>query len=276
MSVSFRSRPHRLPRRATVLAAVILLAFAVISAQKKTPTKQKPAQKKPAPAKTTAAAVPFRAGETLQYAAQWNKFVTAANLRLAVVERRDFYGHPAWHFQAAAHTLDPVRLIYTLDDQFDSYTDAVTLSSLQYESYIREQARTMDLIVPMSSDPQAARSNTHVYLVLPGTRDPLGLLYALRTQDWKREPSLRAPVFDGRRYYTVLAHAEASSGDAVIAAGSFPVTRIALSISENGHELPNTKFWVNLAQNAARTPLLIEAELPFGTVRVELLGAPPQ
>jgi len=275
MSVPFWSRPHRLPRQTTALAAVILLAFAVLSAQKKTTTRQKPAQKKTVPAKTNEAGVPFRAGETLQYVAQWNKFVTAANIRISVVERRDFYGHPAWHFQAAAHTVDPVRMIYTLDDQFDSYTDVVTLSCLQYESYIREQARTLDVIVPMSSDPQAARSNTHVYLVLPGTRDPLGLLYALRAQDWKREPSLRVPVFDGRHYYTVLAQAEASSGDAVIAAGSFPVTRIALSISENGHELPNTKFWVNLAQNVARTPLLIEAEMPFGTVRVELLGALP-
>ncbi len=276
MSVPIRSRWHCLPRRAAALAAVMVLVFAVLSAQKKTSTQRKPAQKKAARSKTIDTAVPFRAGETLQYAAQWNKFVTAANIRLSVVERRDFYGRTSWHFQAAAHTLDPVRLIYTLDDQFDSYTDTVTLSSLQYESYIREQARTQDLIVPMSSEPQAARGNTHVYLVLPGTRDPLGLLYTLRAQDWMREPSLRVPVFDGRRYYLVAARAEASSREALIAAGAFPVTRIALNISENGNELPNVKFWVSLAQNAARTPLLMEAEMPFGTIRVELLGAPLQ
>jgi hypothetical protein len=264
------------PRRAAALAAVLVLALAVLSAQKKTTPQRKSAQKKaaPAPTKAAEAAVPFRAGETLQYAAQWNKFVTAANIRVAVMERRDFYGHAAWHFQAVAHTIDPVRLIYALDDQFDSYTDAVTLSSLQYESYIHEQARNLDLIVPMTSDPQAARSNTHVYLVLPGTRDPLGLLYDLRAQDWKREPSVRMPVFDGRRYYMVLAQAEAASGEATIAAGAFPVTRIALRITENGHELPNVKFWVSLAKNTDRTPLLMEAELPFGTIRVELLGAP--
>ena len=245
--------------------------------------------------------MPFRPGETLEYAAQWNKFVTAATIKVTVVGRGAFYGRNAWHFQAGARTLDLVRLLYVLDDQFDSYTDAVSLSSLQYEAYIREQSKRQDLIVPMVSasppakiakgggkgssksgsksapndipkdgETQASRGDTHMYMVLPGTRDPLGLLYSLRVQDWQREPSVRYPVFDGRRYYDVAAQKESAGDEIQVAAGKFHVTRVALRVFEGGHEMPNVKFWVSLAQDAAHTPVLIEAEMPFGTVRVEL------
>lgn len=255
---------------------------------------KRPAKKKVAPAaEPVEAAVPFRPGETLEYAAQWNKFVTAATIKVSVVSRGAFFGRNAWHFQATAHTLELVRLLYALDDQFDSYTDANSLSSMQYESYIREQAKRQDLIVPMAtapgptksapaahgkagsnqppgeSDPRTSRGDTHVYLVLPGTRDPLDLLYSLRAQNWTREPATRFPVFDGRHYYEVAAQKESAGDEVQVAVGSYHVTRVALRVFEAGREMPNVKFWVSLAQDEARTPVLIEAELPFGTVRVE-------
>ena len=234
--------------------------------------------------------MPFRAGETLEYAAQWNRFVTAASVKLVITGRSGFYGHQAWHFQASGRTLDPVRWLYALDDQFDSYTDAASLASLQYESYIREPSKHQDLVVPMASavppakksgrsgaksgaieaDPQYSRTDTHVYMVLPGTRDPLGLLYTLRAHDWQREPSARFPVFDGRRYYDVAAEMESGEDEIQVAAGTFHVKHIALRVSEGGHELPNVSFRLSLAQDAARTPVLVEAELPVGSIRVEL------
>jgi hypothetical protein len=282
---------------------VIFLAgvAAVSAAQQKLASKTHTA-KKAAPTPTTAdLAVPYPAGESLEYAAQWNKFVTAATIKLVVAGPSNFYGRSAWHFQASARTLDPVRLLYTLDDQFDSYTDAASLACLQYESYIREQSKRVDLIVPMASAHAPAPRNakgsgksgaktaakstagdsgaphwpadTHVYMVLPGTRDPLSLLYAFRAQDWQREPAARFPVFDGRRFYDVSAQKESADGEVEVAAGTFRVTRVAIHVFESGKEMPNVRFWVSLAQDAARTPVLIEAEVPFGTVRVELTAA---
>ena len=284
------------------MSVVLLAGVAAVSvAQQKRVSKTR-AARKAAPVPTTAdPAAPYPAGESLEYAAQWNKFVTAATLKLVVTGRSNFYGRSAWHFQASARTLDPVRLLYTLDDQFDSYTDAASLACLQYESYIREQSKRQDLIVPMASVPAPVQRNakgagksgaktgakstvsdagaphwpadTHVYMVLPGTRDPLSLLYTLRAQDWQREPAARFPVFDGRRFYDVSAQKESADGEVEVTAGKFRVTRVALRVFEGGKEMPNVKFWVSLAQDAARTPVLIEAEVPFGTVRVELTAA---
>ena len=261
--------------------------------RKRRPTKPHAGKKAASTPQPIVVAVPFHPGEVLEYAAQWNKFVTAASINLKVVARSGFYGRDAWHFQAIARTLDPVRLFYPLDDQFDSYTDAGSLASLQYEAYIREQKKESNLVVPMASAPPAAketakgrakagtttpkapapplmRGDTHLYMVLPGTRDPLGLLYTLRAHDWQAEPSPHFPVFDGRRFYDVAAQKESGGVDVVVAAGSYRATRVALRVFESGKEMKNVKFWVSLTQDAAHTPVLIEAEVPFGTVRVEL------
>jgi len=244
----------------------LVLGAAGAGAQKQARGKKKPAAP-PAPA-----AVPFGAGERLEYAAQWNKFVTAAMVKLAVVEKRDFYGRAAWHFQATAQTIDPVRMIFTLDDQFDSYTDAVTLDSRQYESYLREQSKRDDFVVPMAAKPEPERGGTHLYLVLEGTQDPLGFFYRLRAHDWGKEPSVRVPVFDGRKFYEVEAQRESAGGAVTVTAGNFRATRVALHVFKGGVEVPNLKVWVSLSEDAARVPVLIEAEAPFGTVRAELVA----
>ncbi|HMD32238.1 MAG TPA: DUF3108 domain-containing protein [Candidatus Acidoferrales bacterium] len=226
--------------------------------------------KTPPAAPPAPVAVPFAPGERLEYAASWNGTVTAATFKLAVVERRDFFGRMAWHFQAQAKTIDPVRMIFTLDDQFDSYTDAITLESRQYEAYIREQSKHDDLVVPMSVKPDASRGNAHVYLVLAGTQDPLGLMYRLRAQDWKKEPTLRLPVFDGKKFYEVEATRESSGAALAVAGGNFVVTRVALKVSQGGQEVANLKVRISFSEDAARVPVLFEAEAPFGTVRAEL------
>jgi hypothetical protein len=235
--------------------------------------KQTQARKKtPAP---VAAAVPFAVGEKLEYAAQWNRFVTAATVRLAVIERRDFFGAQVLHFQAFAQTIDPVRKLFPLDDQFDSYTDTITLESHQYESYIREQNRQDDLVVPMATASQPGRNNRRVYVVFPGTTDPVGMIYRLRAVEWKTIPDSRLRVFDGRKFYDVEAHREMAGTRVAVAAGSFLATRIALRILQDGVELPNLKLWVSLSEDPSRTPVLFEAEASIGTIRAELTSRSP-
>ena len=89
-----------------------------------------------------AIAVPFRPGEILEYRVLFSKYaVNAAKIETTVVEQRSFFGHPAWHFRAVAHTMDTTRALFAIDDQFDSYTSAANLFSLQYEMYLHEQGK---------------------------------------------------------------------------------------------------------------------------------------
>ena len=53
-------------------------------------------------------------------------------------------------------------------------------------------------------------------------------------------------------------------------AGNFRATKIAMHIYSGATEMQQMRFTLWLARNAARTPAAMEAELPFGTFRLEL------
>jgi hypothetical protein len=203
----------------------------------------------------------------------FSKFsVKAATMEFAVIERRNFFGRQAWHFRAKAQTVDTVRILYPLNDQFDSYTNAITLATLQYEMYLREAGEEQNQTWRMDTGEEPLPSGVPAARVAPGTRDPVGLLYILRAADWKKNPEFRAPVFDGRRLYEVQARVAETSAQVNVSSGRFNASRISVRVFERGRELADTTFSLWLAEDAVRTPVLIEAELPIGSARVELTG----
>ena len=197
-----------------------------------------------------------------------------ANLRLQVVDRRDFFGKNAWHLQAFARTENPLRMVFELDDQFDSYSDAATLSSLQYEMHLNERGQKVDSIQRLlPSMKEIAPSGMTGARVLPGTRDPLGMLQYLRTVDWSKTPEVRSPVYDGRKLYDVRAVPVGRSELVTVPAGKYKTTKIEIHVIDNGTESKDTHFLLYLSNDTARTPVLMEAVLPIATARVELTKA---
>ncbi len=224
------------------------------------------------PVSAAPVATPFRAGEKLEYRVAWGTALTAATSQLSVVERRPFYGREVWHFKALANTLDPVRLIYKLDDQFDSYTDTVTLATLRYEAYIREQNKKEDNIIRMSTDGDSGQGDGPVVRVLPDTRDPLALLYYMRTIDWRKMREASTPLYDGKKMYEVRMRMVAEREEVTVPAGSFAATKIDVRAFDRGREVNQARFAVWIAQNAARTPVQMQAQLPFGELKVQLVS----
>lgn len=231
---------------------------------------RKSSKPKPVPPAPKEALVPFRAGEVLNYNVSWASFAAAATVELAVPERRDFYGWQTWHFRASAHTESPVRALFAIDDQFDSYTDATSLESRQYETHLNELGRKLDQQWRFVPDGQTPRAPGSAVVVLPGTRDPLGALYALRAVDWQRTPEVRTAVYDGHNLYEMRAKMEASDEAVTVPAGTFSAARIAIQVFPHEKEVPGVSFTVWLTRDAARTPVVMKAELPFGSLRVEM------
>ncbi len=190
---------------------------------------------------------------------------------MQVAERRDFFGRPAWHLQAFAHTQNPLRMVFELDDQFDSYSDAATLASLQYELHLNERGQKVDAVQRMTSGGrEPAPEHATAVRVLPGTRDPLGMMEFLRTVDWKKTPEVRGPVFDGHKLYDVRARLTGSAEAVTVPAGKYTASRIEVRVFENGVEAKDAHFALYLANNDAHTPVLLEAVMPFANARVEL------
>lgn len=215
-----------------------------------------------------------RAGEVLEFSANVAKLNNVANLRLQVDEHRDFLGKSVWHLQAFAHTENPLRMVFVLDDQFDSYSDASSMASLQYEMHLNERGQKVDSVQRMTaSGREAAPANVTETRVLTGTRDPLGMLQYLRSVDWSKTPEVRSPVYDGHKLYDLRARLESSSEAVSVAAGNFRASKIAIHVFDNGVEMKDAEFSLYLANNASRTPVLIEAVIPVATARVELVKA---
>jgi hypothetical protein len=219
------------------------------------------------------AAVPFRAGETLQYQVSWATFTSAASVQLTVPERRDLFGWGTWHFRASAHTLSTVRSLFPIDDQFDSYSDTSTLESRQYEMYLNEMGKKQDHMFHFLRQGDKPRGDAPQVIVLPGTRDPLGALYSLRGVDWKKTSEFRAPVYDGRAAYEIRARQDGPDETVSVAAGKFSASRVSIRIFQHDKEVSGMTFSAWFAHDTPRTPVLIQADLPFGNLRVELTSA---
>jgi hypothetical protein len=218
--------------------------------------------------------MPFRAGETLNYRVSWAAFSTAASVQLSVTERRALFGWQTWHFHTAAHTLSPVASLFPVDDQFDSYTDASSLESRQYEMHLNELGKISDQVLHLVPTGEKARFPGAIVIVLPGTRDPLGALYALRAVDWQRAPEFRAPVYDGHNVFEMRARRDSPGESVSVPAGNFTASRISVSVFQHEKEMSVVHFAVWIASDSAHTPVVLQATLPFGTLRAEMIPTP--
>jgi hypothetical protein len=226
---------------------------------------------------TSGAVVGFqpRSGETLDFIANVPKLnSTVANLRVKVGERQSVAGKDAWHLQAFAHTENPYRMVFELDDEFDSYSEITNLASLKYEMHLNERGQKVDTVERMTpSSKEPAPANEVAARVLPGTRDPIGMLMYLRSVDWSSTREVKSAVFDGHKLYDVRAVLVGKSQSVTVAAGKYTTTKIEIHVIDNGTEMKDTHFLLYLADGAERLPVLLEAVLPVATARVELVKA---
>jgi hypothetical protein len=218
--------------------------------------------------------LPLRSGEVLDYTANVANLTNVADLKLVVGAHKDFFGKNAWHLQAFAQTESPLRMVFPLDDQFDSYSEASNMTSLQYEMHLNERGQKVDSIQRLTDTAkQPAPPHVTETRVLPGTRDPLGMLEYLRNVDWTKTAEVQCPVYDGHNLYDVRAKL-AGAGEAVtVPAGTYKTTKIGIRVFENGAEMKDAHFTLYLANNASHTPVMLEAVMPVATAQLELLHA---
>ena len=85
---------------------------------------------------------------------------------------------------------------------------------------------------------------------------------------------MNSPVYDGHNLYELRAKKAPGTEKVSVGAGDFTTSKITVRIFEGGVEKKDAVFILYLANNAARTPVLLEAVMPFATARVELQKAP--
>jgi hypothetical protein len=215
----------------------------------------------------------FRVGEVLRYTVAWSSFRSAATAELSIPETRELGGWRVWHFRARVDTISPVRTLFAVDDQFDSYADTTTFVCRQFEMYLDELGRRETTIlhpVPFGAPIQGPGPFVSV---LPGTRDALSALYDLRSMDWQHTSETRMPVYDGHNLYEMVVRRGTASEKVSVAAGEFTAAHLSIRLNDRHKEMPQTDFELWIASERGRLPLLMTANLPFGSLRVELTQA---
>jgi hypothetical protein len=211
----------------------------------------------------------LRIGELLTYRIDWQRYAGAAVAQLQIVDRGEFYGASAWHFRAALHTAEPLRALYPLDDQIDAYASLANLETREYQEHSREFGAPQDTQASLVFPGEASDAPLPHVLVPQGTRDALSAIYFLRTIDWSRVSQVRAPVFDGENIYQMI-FTDEKTESIHIAAGNFQTTKVKAQLFDGNKEIADEHFVLWLANNRARTPVLCEANLPIGFLRIEL------
>jgi hypothetical protein len=209
-------------------------------------------------------------GEVLQFSASLAKVSNVASLRLEVVDKKETNGRATWHFQATAKTQNAMRLIFDLDDRFDSFSEGNAFTGVQYEMHLNERGQKVQSVQRLTTtgkEPSAPGVSSAI--VLPGTRDPLGMMQYLRSINWDQTREVKSPVFDGRKLYDVRAKLIGTS-EVVVPAGHYTTATIEIRVFDNGVEMKDAHFTLYLAHDQAHTPVLLQAVLPFAEARVEL------
>jgi hypothetical protein len=223
----------------------------------------------PVPA-VAAPPAPFHAGETLNLSGGFLGMTGVIIAKLSVIDDHAFYGRPAWHLQGRVQTLNPLKYVYAVDDQFDSYSSQPDVTGMQFELYLHESGKNETHVLRLANVP-GAPTNGVVQVPLPAnTRDPLDFLYYIRTINWQQTPELHTQVFDGSKIYNVIVNVTTPSAETRVQAGTFTATGLGIRAFEGNTEVTNMKITIWIANDAAHTPVLIDVALPFGSGRVEL------
>jgi Protein of unknown function (DUF3108) len=219
---------------------------------------------------SAAPSVPFAVGEVLQYRLSWSAFPVAATITFSVPEEREFYGSRVFHFRATGGTVPPLRKLFVIDDQFDSYSEMFSFTSHEYDSQRNELGSEHTSRFQLIAAGSRPHTGTPSAVVPPGTRDPVGLLESLRVQNWQSSPELHVPVFEGSDVYDVRASKNATPAQISVPAGNFAADEITIQCSEPGKDLSKVRFTVWISRDLQRLPVRMRAELPLGTFLVDL------
>jgi hypothetical protein len=192
-------------------------------------------------------------------------------VQLDTLSSRDNSESALLHLRATLHSLPPLRNLYPVDDRFDSFSDARSLVSRQYEFHLDEMGEKENRINHFAT---AGAPHTHgasLVVVPSGTEDPLGVLYSLRSADWEREPAFRTLMYDGHDVFEVRAHLEVASEKIAVGAKNYSAAQVAVRLFAHGKEVPKTALSIWFAADPAHTPILLDAAMPYGNIRAELL-----
>lgn len=160
-----------------------------------------------APALPDPESIPFRVGEEAIYSVVWASGPVAVPAGQIVIQVREGSAGARYQLEATGTTADWVSRFFEANDRFVSNVDE-RLRPLSFEQHLREGRRQIDRRVVFDRAARVARlsqgEGPELSVPVPlDTLDPLSLLFYVRSRSLTPGSTLRVPLNDARRNYSV-------------------------------------------------------------------------
>lgn len=228
---------------------------------------------------------PLTIGERLVFNVAWSNIPSAGRLELEVVDKGLFFGRESFQIRTKVQTMNEAWSLFgEIDNQYTTYLDSTTGLPHRLVSSIRQGGRqggrtkiTEDDIVIMDQSAQLAREISQVTTpsadqslkMPPSTFDLPSLLIALRRQPLPEGGRIKFSAIFGQKLIELDAEVT-ERRQLSTQIGSFNAVCIRLN-PKKGLGRYRTLLW--LSDDESRTPLLIQAGMPLGDLRAELISA---
>lgn len=216
---------------------------------------------------------PYRVGEVLEYSVSWSKFMVAASMTAKVKERRVFNNYDSYHVVMEAATVGLAGLVYEATTNYESYVKADTLLPFQAQNSLQQPKRVKKRQYKLDHDNgQAVLHDGRTIPIPPSTHDVASLFYAIRSMDLALKKTAQFTLIENDKLQQLVAVTEGFE-DVETEAGTFRTARIAVKFEKDGVICDSRKLRIYLSHDSKRRPVLITADLPLGSIRVELVSA---
>jgi Protein of unknown function (DUF3108) len=151
----------------------------------------------------TKKALPFQIGEYLLFHIYWG-FIKVGETVMEVLPNTTVDGQLARHFRLKTRTTPFIDMVYKVRSEIEAFTDMDMSRSVLYKKKHTEGGDDKDIVVTFDwVNHKAAYLNFGEQekdtKILPGTFDPLGILYSSRTVDYSEVKEFERPVTDGKK-----------------------------------------------------------------------------
>jgi hypothetical protein len=220
--------------------------------------------------------VPFHQGERLLYRAKWG-VVPAGEAMIETLPLETIQGKTSYHFVLTAWTNSKIDSFFPIRERQESFTDLELTQSLKY-SKRGSGRKTRDVVVNFDWENMTATSvdsgkPQEPVTIIPGTLDPLALLFSIRSKKLEVGDVLELPVTDGKKCASVRA---VVAGREVLTIGdrtyeTFVVLPNMESLSwflKKGRQI---KLWYSADEQ--QVPVRMQSHFPFGNFVFELVSS---
>ena len=222
--------------------------------------------------------LPFQEGERLSFDIHWG-FLKVGETVMEVLPNSIVKGQAVRHFRLNTRTTPFIDLIYKVRSAIEAFTNLAMTRSLLYKKKHREASTHRDVVVTFDwlnrkADYVSFGTLEQSTVILPGTFDPLGILYYARTQNFDAADGFERPVTDGKN--CIIGRGSLIKIERIRIRGLFYDTHVIqpemTGIEGLFEENQDARFTLWFKSDPTRLPVKINIEVFIGNIVCELVS----